>query len=172
MLNKTYYVCLAGSPDIWDQEVVRRVRGGDSLPTVQVEQWNRGRRSLYLQPASSCYVLHLIPYFEGSLDESVESSIVATVESIDEAIDVGCHWANIDPSRREFCALRSIVCRQFENLLTDHFSDGGKEVNAQELAEFLKRHVLAAEELCELHVAEAGPLLHRLRLAQRILASR
>ena len=48
MLNKKAFILLAGNPDVWDNEMARRTLNGESLLTVQVDQFSRGRRQAEL----------------------------------------------------------------------------------------------------------------------------
>lgn len=103
MLNKTNFKTLAGKPDRWDEEMVRRHQAGEALTDIQKDQAERGRRiaMLFVQEA-------------GKDGRVFEQTIRSGLHRIDpgphftaaQAIEWGKAWANEDPENREFYATK------------------------------------------------------------------
>jgi hypothetical protein len=100
MLNKEFFVLLAGNPDPWDDEVLRRTRQGrESLIKVQEDQYSRGRRSAKL--------MHLAMGWAVADTTGLESSPVLFRKATKrEALNWGMEWAKADPKNREFFATK------------------------------------------------------------------
>ncbi len=109
MLNSKYFIVLAGNPQPWDEETLRRCRSGavtdtinsEDLCAVQVDQWARGRRSAVLNSTMYGWSVGI----DSNLgDRKILLSGRREGRHIEkeEAIAFGIAWANEDPANREF----------------------------------------------------------------------
>jgi hypothetical protein len=95
MLNTEHFTLLAGNPQKWDNEIVRRK--GESLTDIQKDQYRRGRRS------ASLHSVH-----QGTQWIIVAASfdwpelMCPAQDNRDDAIEAGKAWVNEDPENREF----------------------------------------------------------------------
>lgn len=100
MLNTQHFTVIAGNVDTWDNEIRERVANGEDLPSVQVSQYGRGRRSA-----------ELVKTFRGwsvrsgtGLDDRRILFGGRNIRPLTfaEAVAWGIEWANQDPTNREF----------------------------------------------------------------------
>lgn len=104
MLNKEHFTLIAGKPQTWDEETLRRTqRGKESLVDVQKDQFNRGRRSAKLTQLASGWAVvdntGLVPPDQARLFNKAKTRAAAIVW--------GRTWAETDPDNREFFASKT-----------------------------------------------------------------
>lgn len=97
MLNTEHFELLAGNPTKWDEETLRRVKAGESLPSVQEDQHRRGRRSAELVPPGLSD-----SYFVRAASGLDDFAVLHGPTSKPAARQWGLAWANEDPEHREF----------------------------------------------------------------------
>jgi len=100
MLNKEYFILLAGDPKKWDDEVIRRTQRRESLIEVQRDQHARGRLSAKLLKLASGWAV------VDSTGLEPNPILFKGLKTRDEAIEKGRKWAEEDPKNREFIANR------------------------------------------------------------------
>lgn len=103
MLNTLHYVVLAGNPKVWDDEVRFRTQAGESLISVQEDQWVRGRRSMKLFKGQHGWGVAPVTSFD------LDNILLPGEHLRDTALEVGRSWAEQDPAHREFYALKKDV---------------------------------------------------------------
>jgi hypothetical protein len=107
MLNQQAFVLLAGDPEAWDQEMIRRCRPTDnrypeSHANVQVEQAARGRLSAELVESIRGWSVRYASNLQNR-------AFIFRRGTKEQAIEAGKTWANADPKNREFFAYRRLV---------------------------------------------------------------
>lgn len=103
MLNDTHFKLIAGNPRKWDDETRERVAKGEDLPSVQISQFARGRRSAEVVQTIYGWSVRSAT----NLDN--RAFIARRCATLDEAIAAGTAWANEDPENREFFIYRKYL---------------------------------------------------------------
>jgi hypothetical protein len=99
MINVTYFKLIAGDPAQWDTEFAQLIAEGRSLPDVQQDQHDKGRRSARLYQAKGGWTVAS----DSSLDNR---AVLAGPMARKDALQAGIAWASEDPAHREFYALK------------------------------------------------------------------
>jgi hypothetical protein len=106
MLNTEHFVLLAGNSDKWDEETQRRVKAGESLPNVQINQHGRGRCSIQLVETIYGWSIRYASGLNG-FGILWGSRMAGRKVTRDEAIEWGKRWVAEDPGHREFFAYKT-----------------------------------------------------------------